>query len=76
MGSPVQIILREGFTDRDRGEGFVLSECRATSGAGKSKHIISNSVHAAGDRWMEGELFCMCQYVDHVYKQVVNWEQM
>ena len=70
------MILWDGFTDRDHGEGFVLSEYRATSGAGKSKYIIPNSIDTAGNRRVKGELFCMCEYVDHVYKQVVNWEQM
>jgi len=71
-----KFVLRVGFTDRDHGEGFVLSEYRATSGAGKSKHIKTNGVHPAGNGRMKGHLFCMCQNVDHVYKQVVNWEQM
>ena len=64
------------FTDRDRGEGLFLSEYRTTSGAGESKHIKPNRVNPAGNRRMERQLFCMCQNVSHVYKQVVNWEQM
>jgi len=73
IGSPIQkCVCRDFSTDRDHGEGFVLSEYRATSGAGKSKHIKSNRVDPAGDRRMERQLLCMCQNVRHVYKQVVN----
>jgi hypothetical protein len=73
-GSPVQkIVFGINFTDRSLGEGFVLSEQR-TSGAGKSKHIKANSIYPAGNRCMKRHLFGMCQYINHVYKQVVNRE--
>ena len=68
--------LRLYFTDRDRGEGLILSGHRATSGAGKREHIKPDRVNPAGIRRMKRQLFCMCQNVRHVYKQVVNWEQM
>jgi hypothetical protein len=72
------IFCGDYFTDRDQGEGFVLSENRATSGAGESKYIEANGIDAAGDRCMKSELFGMCQNVCHIdeLKQVVNWVQM
>jgi len=73
MGPPIlNIRLRECFTDRDRGDRFVLSEYRATSRAGKSKYIEANGINPAGNRCMESELFSMCQNVGHDDKQVVN----
>jgi len=59
------------FTDRDRGEGFVLSAYRTTSGAGKSKYIKTNRINPAGNGGVKRLLFCMCQKIDHFYKQVV-----
>ncbi len=67
--------FEECSTDRDHGEGFVLSGYR-TSGAGKSKHIISNRIHAGSNGCMEGKLLGMCQYIDHVYKGVMTRGQM
>lgn len=57
-------------------KGFVLSEYRATSGAGESEYIESNGINAAGNRCMKSELFRMCQNVGHDDKQIVNWVQM
>lgn len=68
--------LREAFTDRDQGEGFVLSANGTTSGAGKRKHIKANGIDSAGDRRMKRELLGMCEDVRHVYNLVVNWAQM
>ncbi len=69
-------LFRRGFTDRDQGEGFVLSAHRAASWAGKSKHIKPNRVNSAGYRRMKCKLLGMCQNVGHLDKQVVNWVQM
>ena len=66
------IVFGDCFTDRDRGEGFVLSEYRAASWTGKSKHVKTNGINSAGNGRMKCQLFSMCQNVDHVYKQVVN----
>jgi hypothetical protein len=71
-----ELIFVGCFTDRDRGERFVLSAFRLTSWAGKGKHIITYSVYARSYRCMEGKLFRMCQNIGHVYKQSVNWIQM
>jgi hypothetical protein len=57
-------------------KGFVLSEYRATSRAGKSIGIKTNGINTAGNRCVKGELFSMCQNVGHVDKQIVNWVQM
>lgn len=64
------------FTDRDRGEGFVLSARRVASGAGKSKYIIAYCIHATCDGCMKGKLLRMCQNIVHVYNQIANWVQM
>jgi len=59
------------FTDRGHGQGFVLSENRAASWAGrKREHIKANCIHTAGVGCMKGELLCMCQNVVHIYKQM------
>lgn len=67
MTSP-KVNVRRGFTDRDRGKGFVLSALRATSRAAESKNIITNGIHAARNGSVERELLGMCQNVAHVYK--------
>ena len=55
------------FTDRGRGQGFVLSEHRAASRTwGERKHIKPYCIHTTCNGRMKGELFCMCQYVCHV----------
>ena len=53
------------FTDRDHGEGLVLSDNRAASWAGKSKYIIPHGIHSAGNGSVEGELLGMCQNITH-----------
>jgi len=57
------------FTDRDHGEGFVLSADREASGTGKGEYIKTNRINSAGDGPVKGQLFCMCQNVRHGYKQ-------
>ena len=64
-GSPVQNSFRRVFTDRDRGEGFVLSATTGSSGAGEREHIESNRKNAGGDGPMEGHLFGMGEQVGH-----------
>jgi hypothetical protein len=71
-----EIVFEGCFTDRDQGEGFVLSAFRAASGAGKGKYIITYCIHATCDGCMEGKLLCMCQNVVHVYKKIANGVQM
>jgi len=75
-GHQPEKVFERKFTDRDHGEGFVLSAFRLTSWTGKSKHIISYSIYAAGYGCMESKLFSMCQKVIHVYKLIVNRPQM
>ncbi len=62
----------EGFTDRGRGKGFVLSALRAASWAAKSKQIVSHCIYATGDGCMKCHLLSMCQNITHAYKQIVN----
>jgi hypothetical protein len=69
-----KIIYGESFTDRDHGEGFVLSACRAASRAGKSKHIISDCIHTTRNGCMKGKLLGMCQ--DVIHQTCVTWVQM
>lgn len=68
--------MRRRSTDRDHGEGFVLSEYRTASGTGESKHIKTNRVNPGSNWRVKGQLFCMCEYVNHLNKQIVNWVQM
>ena len=68
----VKYFLGDCFTDRDQGEGFVLSEFRTTSGTGESKQIITHCIHTTGNGCMKCHLLRMCQNVRHVLKHVVN----
>lgn len=71
-----EIFFEGCFTDRDQGEGFVLSAFRAASRAGKSKYVITYCIHTACNGCMKGKLLRMCQNIVHVYKQIANWVQM
>jgi len=62
----LKICCRGVFTDRDHGEGFVLSENRAASRAGKRKHIETYGVYPAGNRCVESPLFGMSKDIRHV----------
>ncbi len=62
-----RVVSREAFTDRDQGEGFVLSANGTTSGAGKRKHIKANGINPAGDGRMKRKLLGMRENVRHVY---------
>jgi hypothetical protein len=74
MGRPVLVYLSGiSFTDRGRGQGFVLSEHRAASRTGrKDEHIKPYSIHTTCNGCMEGDLFGMCKNIIHAYKQIVN----
>ena len=62
MTNPKKIKAGELFTDRDHGEGLVLSEY--TSGSGEiSEHIKANSIYYCGLRRMKSYLFCMCKNI-------------
>ena len=64
-GSPVQINTRGMFTDRDQGEGFVLSASTGSSGTTEHKNIKPNGINTAGDGPMKGHLFGMGEQVSH-----------
>jgi len=71
MERPVQTGFWGKFTDRGRGQGFVLSEQRAASWTGrKCKHIKAYCINTAGVGCMKSELLGMCQNIAHVYKQM------
>jgi len=53
------------FTDRDQGEGFVLSASTGSSGTTEHKNIKPNGINTAGDGPMKGHLFCMGEQVGH-----------
>ena len=61
MTNPVKQI-REQFTDRDHGEGLVLSETRSDQIA---KDIKAYRIYTTGNRCMECKLLCMCQNIIH-----------
>lgn len=60
-------LCRRRFTDRDRGEGFVLSAATGPSGTRIRKDIKTNAINTAGDRPVKGHLLGMgeqvCQYL-------------
>jgi hypothetical protein len=69
-GSPgLKSIFLGCFTDRDHGEGFVLSAFRLASRAGESKHIKTNRINSAGNGCVKCKLFCMCENIGHDDKQ-------
>ena len=60
--SPNSSILG-AFTDRDQGEGFVLSATTRPSRTTKGKHVKTNGIDAAGVGPMEGHLLGMGEQV-------------
>jgi hypothetical protein len=59
-------IVRGFFTDRDRGEGFVLSATTQPLGSAKREYIKANGVDTAGDGPVEGHLFGVGEQIGHL----------
>jgi hypothetical protein len=51
------------FTDRDQGEGFVLSASTGSSGTTEHEHVEPNRINTCGDRPVKGHLFGMREQV-------------
>lgn len=51
------------FTDRDQGEGFVLSAPTGSSWTTEHEHVKTNRINTRGDRPMKGHLFGMGEQV-------------